>query len=551
MSEVPVAIVGRGKPAETRSPSSARISFRMAALVVAAIAAAQLALQMGLLARGVGYAAASLVIDDTYYYLQTAWNTRHTGLVTFDDLHTTNGVQLFWFVVVLSLAFLAKTKTSLLFATLAVAFLLNALCHWVILKIGLVLKRPDLALLMAGLWSLQSLPFRIYSTGMENSLHALVFWGVVWQAVVFLVRARRGEEPNFGGLTLALVLNAWTRLDSALLSAVVFLFCVGALARAHRHSLWPFLQRHAAALLGSSALGGLGFIAQLIAFWVMGGSVLPVSALVKTSGAGWELGADTAGKFAQAMTLGMPSILQGRFPAPVLVVGGIAGIWLAQRARAVAPGRPDDLWPLRNLWAALLIGELFYHVFIAASGAEYTPYFMWYRSPSFIFWIITGCLIALRVLERIHPAAHRLWAWAPPGLSLLAFAAGAYLFARSIDFASGLYAARHEAARWIAENTAPDAVFASWNAGQLAFFSDRTVINLDGVVNDVAYYERVLRGPVSLADYLQENGVDYVVDYATYAPLPDYPVAREFPIGDGSGRSIHIWRVSPEISSTP
>ena len=125
------------------------------------------------------------------------------------------------------------------------------------------------------------------------------------------------------------------------------------------------------------------------------------------------------------------------------------------------------------------------------------------------------------------------------------------MFARSINFTSKLYVARYSVALWIAENSPPDTVFASWNAGQLGFFSNRAFINLDGVINSVDYYERVIRGSVSLTDYLYENKVDYIVDYDTYDSLPDFPVVHTFPIDDESGRSIHIWQVSPQLSAAP
>jgi hypothetical protein len=82
-------------------------------------------------------------------------------------------------------------------------------------------------------------------------------------------------------------------------------------------------------------------------------------------------------------------------------------------------------------------------------------------------------------------------------------------------------------------------------------FSNRTFINLDGVINNVDYYERVLGGPVPLADYLVENEVDYIVDYSIYHPIPDYPVVHTFPLNDDTGRSIRIWQVSQQLSSAP
>jgi hypothetical protein len=532
---------------------SQNITFRQATLIVAFFAIVQFALQASLLTRGMEYAAVSLIIDDTYYYLQTAWNAKMLGFVTFDGLHVTNGVQLLWFVIIFLLAMLAKSKAVLLFTTLAVSFLLNGLCYLIILKIGALLKQPVLALFMAGLWALQSLPFRIYSMGMENSLHALVFWCVIWQSTIFLIRVQNRAKPNFWGLTIVLILNVWTRLDSALLSAVLYTFCMVMLASSYRNNFRLFLQKHIKAIAGSSLFAGLGLFTQLSAFWLMGDSFLPVSALVKTNGSSRGLSIASVDKLVEVVTLGMPSILQGRFPTLILVLLGIFGIVLVIGARRVIPNHPKELLAFLNLWTCLLVGEILYHLYVAISGVQYTLYFIWYRSPSFIFWIITGSLIALFTF--VHPRLVKhpinLLKWAPIGCSLVIFAVAIYMFARSINFTSELYVTRYNAALWIAKNSPPDAVFASWNAGQLGYFSNRTVINLDGVINNVDYYERVLRGSVPLADYLSENKVDYIVDYSIYHPIPHYPVVHTFPLNDETGRSIHIWQVSPHLSSAP
>lgn len=529
------------------------IPFRQAAFIISILAVVQFMMQASLLMKGMEYAAVSLLVDDTYYYLQTAWNAKILGFVTFDGLHATNGVQLLWFVIIFLLALLAKSKTVLLFTTLAVSFLLNGLCYLIILKIGAVLKQPILALFMASLWALQSLPFRIYSMGMENSLHALVFWCVIWQSVEFLIRVQDKERPNFRGLATVLILLVWTRLDSGLISAILFTFCVGLLALTYRHNFGLFLQRYGKAITGSGFFAALGLIAQLTAFRLMGDSFLPVSALVKTSGAGRGTDIESMDKLVRVFTLGMPSILQGRFPALALILLGILGIFLVLLARVIIRNHSDKMRAFLNLWSCLLVGEILYYVYVALSEVEYAPYFIWYRSPSFIFWIITGSLIALFAFDLIRQATPRLNIpqWTPIGFSLIIFAVATYMFARSISFTSELYTARYNAALWISENSPPDAVFASWNAGQLGFFSDRRFINLDGVINNVDYYERVLRGSVPLADYLVENKVDYIVDYSIYHPIPDYPVVHTFPLNDETGRSIRIWEVSPQLSSSP
>jgi hypothetical protein len=532
-------------------PLRQHATFKQAAFVLLLLATGQVILQVSLLARGVEYVASSLSIDDTYYYLQTAWNTKQLGFVTFDGLHPTNGVQFLWFVIILLLALLANTKIVLLFATMVVSFLLNGLCYLFIFKIGVILKQPILALFMAGLWSLQSLPFRIYSTGMENSLHAFVFWCVIWQSTIFLIRVQDRVKPNIWELTLVLILNVWTRLDSALLSAVLYIFCMVMFAFSYRNNFKLFLQKHLKVIAGSSLFAGFGLFIQLSAFRLMGDSFLPVSALIKTNGSIRGLSSAAADKLVEVVTLGMPSILQGRFPTLILILLGIFSILLVIRARIINPSLPKEILAFLNLWTCLLVGETLYQLYIAISGVQYTLYFIWYRSPSFIFWIITLSLIALFTSENIKPVKQlfNAFKWAPIGFSLLLFAVAIYMFERSINFTSNLYVARYDAALWIAENFPPDAVFAAWNTGQLGFFSNRTFINLDGVINNVDYYERVLRGSVSLTNYLSENRVDYIVDYDTYDSIPEFPVIHSFPLNDESGRSITIWQVTPQITS--
>lgn len=498
------------------------------------------------------YAAVSLVIDDTYYYLLTAWNAKMLGFVTFDGLHATNGVQLLWFVVVFFLATLAKSKAVLLFASLAVSFLLNGLCYLAILKIGAALKQPLLALIMASLWALQSLPFRIYSMGMENSLHAFLFWCVIWQCIDFLIRVQKKDRPNFWGLTVVLILTVWTRLDSGLLAAILYSFCIGTLTFAHRQKLRVFWQEYSRSIVGTCFLAGFGFIAQLSAFRLIGDSFLPVSALVKTSSTGRGADLDPMEKLVDVVTLGMPSILQGRFPDLAIILLGVFGILLVVLASVAIWNRSGEMRTFLNLWSCLLVGEIIYYVYVALSGVEYSPYFIWYRSPSFIFWILTGSLMVLITFEsdRFVKDSFNIARWVPVIFSLVTFAVSVYLFGRSINFTSKLYAARYDAALWIAENSPPDTIFAAWNAGQLGFFSDRAFINLDGVINSIDYYERVLLGSTSLTEYLIENEVDFIVDYDTYGSISDLPILHTFPLNDGSGRSIYVWQLTSRVSST-
>jgi hypothetical protein len=525
---------------------------KLAIRLVLLLAAVQVLLHANLLRGGVDYVTGSLTVDDTYYYLQTAWNAKQLGFVTFDGLHATNGVQFLWFVAIWVLAALAASKTALLFAVMAVTFVLNGLCYVMIIKIGAAVKQLPLSVFLAGCWALQSLPFRVYTMGMENSLHAVVFWGVIWQAVMFLICVVTGRRPNFWGLTAFLILNVWTRLDGALLSTVVYAFCLMRLAYSQRDRFKSSLAAYTRPILGTSVLAGGALAIQLAAFRLMGGTLLPVSALVKTSGAARGLGRAALEKLVEVLVLGMPSLVQGRLPDLGLVLLGLGGVVLVLGLWARRRGQTSEMRSLLSLWLCLLVGEALYDGYIAVSGVQYIPYFAWYRSPSFIFWTLTGSLIAFAAYERLQAFMRRptLVSWAPASFALTAFLVAVYLFYRSVDFRSQLYAARYDAARWIAANYSPHIIFAAWNAGQLGYFSDRTFINLDGVINSADYYRRVLRGSVPLADYLAENRVGFVVDYATYTTVPGL-VVKSFPVNDGSGRSIDVWQLAPRVSSLP
>ena len=62
----------------------------------------------------------------------------------------------------------------------------------------------------------------------------------------------------------------------------------------------------------------------------------------------------------------------------------------------------------------------------------------------------------------------------------------------------------------MAQRTAPPAIVGAFNGGILSDFSNRTVVNLDGVMNERAI--RSDRSGVRLCGYVAEERIDYLVD---------------------------------------
>jgi hypothetical protein len=100
-----------------------------------------------------------------------------------------------------------------------------------------------------------------------------------------------------------------------------------------------------------------------------------------------------------------------------------------------------------------------------------------------------------------------------------------------------------ELARWAAVNLPADAVLAATDSGVLAWFSERTTINLDGLINNWRYRDALRAG--RLEGYLRERGVTHILDQYNAG-------RREWYEGTYDSRRIRIWfrperRVAGEI----
>ena len=74
-------------------------------------------------------------------------------------------------------------------------------------------------------------------------------------------------------------------------------------------------------------------------------------------------------------------------------------------------------------------------------------------------------------------------------------------------------------AHWLNQHTEADAVVGAWNSGVIGYFSDRPVVNLDGVVNNKVYHYKVaheVAGIEGLMNYIRAENIDYLTDYETF-----------------------------------
>jgi hypothetical protein len=83
-----------------------------------------------------------------------------------------------------------------------------------------------------------------------------------------------------------------------------------------------------------------------------------------------------------------------------------------------------------------------------------------------------------------------------------------------------------QASDWVQRNTEPSVRMGSWaGGGMIGYFSGRSVVVLDGLVNDLAFYRRVVRGG-DLDGYMRDERITWLAA-ASCGPAPSF--AEAFP----------------------
>jgi hypothetical protein len=458
----------------------------------------------------------------------------------------------------------------LLYSALGLCALLNAATFVVIWKVGRHLDAPVMVQAAAVCWFVLS---PTYMTGMENSLHAFLWWWLAYRSLRLMTAAR--EDAPIGRDVIQCTVLAcavvWTRVDSSVLVIPLVLVLALDLLRTR----WNDKAELVRAGMVSSAIAVCGAFVLFGSFYWMGGSLLPVSASVKMDVFAWNADdaltvaatalnaplADVPSRLFEALPAGAP-----RYGSLAMLVTAalIAGKWWRDSARA-----SDRLRNLTWIIAALTLGGTCQVVFLGGLG-EYATYGFWYLSPLLMLTILvvsTSAAIVVRELSRTvrgGTVTRAMVLVATIGLVMAGVveAAGLGTISRALELsgpgASELSVRRFELAGRLRRESPRDTIFAAWNAGQLAYFSERRVVNLDGLVNSTEYYQEMrprrnrhgdvsMERPERLGPYLRGLGVDYVVDYEELTP-GDFGLR---PVRDGAlvrtVTSLGFWICAPAV----
>ena len=429
--------------------------------------------------------------DDAFYYFKIAENIAAGRGSTFDGLHPTNGYHPLWmgFLIPLFRAFPGSPELAVTLALVEQACLDIGTAIFVYLLAQAMLSDRTWAILACALYSFNPHTVFYAIDGMETALSTLLavvvlyFYLPLQSSATSTLLARVRFATACGLLLLA-------RTDNIFLCALLFTVLAAREWKQHATLRKTF---------------GMGVIvAVFLAPWLAWSyarfhQFVQVSALARPwvlrqkLGGGWILSGLQL--LSRELTVQWPTLsclLAGYF-----ILLGIS--WFLLRRPGTKPEVGEKgLGMLSLAWAALFITVAF-HCF---ARLYVRP---WYSA---LFLVLNALTIA----------------WASQRISRLPRARGGVAVLMGIIFAAYVVQATEtiwtktypwqaemaRAADWINLHTSPKARIGAFNAGIIGFFSHRTVLNLDGVVNNSAY--EALRAH-RLHDYLVANSVDYVADF--------------------------------------
>ena len=434
-----------------------------------------------------------LTNDDAYYYFQPALNIVQGEGVTFDGMNPTNGFHPLWMLISTGLAHAAGADHVLLLRLVYVVLCLllggsMILCWAYTRSIAGPIGAGAAILCFA-----HPLVLQMMLNGLESALLVFLIFLLLWSGRKYgLVDtdATTVKKALLGALLAATFL---ARLDSAF----IVLGIAVAVCLRDRVRVWSL--RSVVRLLRSYAPAFGVFVLAVLPYFAWNvsanGHLAPISGGLKSSfprlAGNWRavhsmLWLPYTGLIAVTLVLGV-TLLLSRGTRRRLLPGGMA-----------VTSSGGTL--LAGIWCGLVL-HFAYTACFTTWGVKYWTFAS--HIPVAMVLVALCCGIVADRVERKRVVAAVAFAIILGGSS----ASHAFVWMEK----GNVHAFWHDAAAWVRENTSEDAVFGMTDCGYFGYFSRRTTINLDGLINGYEYQEALADG--RLREYFRKCGLDYVVDY--------------------------------------
>ncbi len=463
-----------------------------------------------------------VLTDDAFYNLQVAEHFFAGEGATFDGRHPTNGYHPLW-MILCWVPLQLEDPVAVTRALLAIASLVDLLGAWLLFRTLWVVSTRSFALSVLALWLLNPTTVGLALNGLDTPL---VFC-LTTAAVGALLREAHEERPR--------------RLRTAALFAAAFLARVDVLILAVLLGGYRLLEcwrgripwttvGATAAILLSTVVPYFAWNRAVYDLWTpasglaLGEHLRHASGLYPAVGAGWQ---DWISYFGHGLGQFLPEYLSffgahglasllrpggafsglALFGSVTLVIALIGWLVLSVFRSGVLQRGGEGLTTPASIVA--LIPLAYFAAYLLRLGPK-TRYLL----PALVsIWWLGG--LALRVwpegsmrrrIGRVlcgFALANCLWGWVE-----LATVPDLHGWTRRANLTRGLS---------ILKESVPDSArIGAFNSGVYAFFSKRPVVNLDGLINNDAYFAIRDR---RLVEFIVEDDIDYVLDLADQIQL--------------------------------
>ncbi len=158
--------------------------------------------------------------DDSFYYLQTAWNFKDTYRFTFDGVNLTYGFQPLWMILSVIISFISPDKIIFFKSILLFSAFLYFLCGFLIYLIFSKISEIKLRYLPSLIWFLNPDLVHTFNSGKENILALFILLLIIY--FLFKVKYRNSNFilTALGVLSALLIL---TRVNTLLFVLIIML----------------------------------------------------------------------------------------------------------------------------------------------------------------------------------------------------------------------------------------------------------------------------------------------------------------------------------------
>ena len=502
-----------------------------------------------------------LLSDDAFYYQVIARNIAQGVGITFDGLSRTNGFHPLYLAVLVPIHLVLQDNLNLILrVTLFIDLLFFVAASFLILKFVEKLNGSRAGLVAGLAFLFNPWALTIIINGVESAIY--IFFLILTFLVYTKFRETLTWPTIFHNRTIYLFVFLCALTILARTEAIIFVPCVAIdlfthlNIRAGREGIQSQIKHYASAFI--VVVGGLLLLLLPWTLW----NLRNFDTLMQSSGSTlfyhthqnipindlryWLQGAVSAKTILIRATLFSFQLISLFIPLLILMVL-LPKKYRQERIR----GKAHKLSPLFVI-SIYNIGILFFYAFILRRNQ------VWYFSSLVVFSAILFAVLGNWFIQRneFHNKPKNkssfifLWIFL-----LFTFGCGVFYwqifgYSRSDSMLDG-----YKIAAWFKKTTPGSVRIATWSSGVIGFYSERTVINLDGMVNnEILPYLKARNGFLydmdTMMDYIQSKNIDYITDIdvlpLTFISLDlelGFEVVATFPSSVDPNNNLNIYRI--------